>query len=129
LRQLLTESVLLGAIGGVFGLTLAFWGVDALLALSPATVPLPAHAGVDWRVLAFALLASFFTGIVFGLAPALVGSRSDLTGVLKASAAGGRRASLYHFLVGGELALSLALLIGAGLLIKSLARIESVDVG
>jgi putative ABC transport system permease protein len=130
-RQLLTESVLLSGIGGVLGLILAFWGIRFLLRIVPGNVPRIHDAHIDGRVLAFALALSGVTGIVFGLVPALEGSRADLNQSLKAvsrSLAGGSP-RLRQTLLASEIALALVLSVGAGLLIHSIANLKKVDPG
>jgi predicted permease len=132
-RQLLAESLLLATLGGALGLALAFWGVQALETLRPPDLPRLDEVGVDPRVLLFTLAASLLTGLLFGLGPALEASRGDLRATL---AEGGRGATvgraaqrLRRALVTGQIALALVLLIGGGLLIRSLARLQSVDPG
>ena len=132
-RQLLTESMLLSLISGVLGLLVAIWGIDLLVALSPADLPRVKEVTIDLRVLGFTLTVSFLTGILFGLLPALQASQFNLNERLKA---GGRRATsginrqrLRGSLVIAEIALSLVLLVGAGLLIRSFIRLQSVDPG
>ena len=129
LRQLLTESTLLGLLGGVVGLGLAMWGIDSLARLGPADLPRLDEIRVDVRVLGFTLAASLFTGLLFGLAPALQWARPDLNRSLRVRDAGvgGRR--LRGMLVVGEIALALVLLIGAGLMVRSFARLQQVDPG
>jgi putative ABC transport system permease protein len=130
-RQLLTESLLLAALGGVAGLLLAIWGVDLLLALAPANLPRVAEVGIDARVLAATALVTLSTGLIFGLAPALQGMRLDLTRALKDGERGadgsGRR--LRSLLVVSEIAVALTLLIGSGLLVRSLVRVVNEDPG
>lgn len=132
-RQLLTESVLLSAIGGTLGVLLAFWGIDALKALSPGDVPRLDAIGISLPVLLFTFGVSLLTGVLFGLAPALQASRVNLNHALKEGGRGlsgnrwGRR--LRGGLVAGEIALSLIVLIGAGLLIKSFAQLVRSDAG
>jgi len=132
LRQLFAESVVLAGIGGAIGLVLAFWGVRALKAVAPSEVPRLDQAGLDPRTLAFALGATVLSSIVFGLAPALRTARSDLQGALRE---GGRSSSLVardrvrQLLVAAEVALSLMLLVGAGLLIRSGIILQRVEPG
>jgi putative ABC transport system permease protein len=132
-RQLLTESVLLGLAGGLVGLALAAWGVSLLEQFGPSNLPRLEEVTIDWRVLAFTLSMSVLTGIVFGLAPALSSVRSDLNSILKTSGrgtTGGRsRARWRNALVVSEVASCVVLLAGAGLLIRSFARLESVNPG
>lgn len=133
IRQLLTESIVLALAGGVVGVLLALWGVDSLVALSPEGIPRLNEVKVDGQVLLFLLGVSLLTGVIFGLAPAIQIARSDLQAVLKeggrSGPAGGGRPRLRNALVIGEVALSLMLLIGAGLLIRSFVRLSSVDAG
>jgi putative ABC transport system permease protein len=132
-RQLLVESVLLALAGGAAGLLLGWWGVDLLKGLLPAEFPRAADIAVDPRVLGFTLLVSCATGLVFGLAPALQFTKPDLHGALKESArgstggAGGGR--LRELLIVSEVALSLVLLVGAGLLFRSFIRLRAVELG
>jgi putative ABC transport system permease protein len=132
-RQLLTESLLLGAAGGAVGMLLAWWGVKLLLALGPADLPRAAEISVDGSALAFTLLLSAGTGVVFGLLPALYTFKFDLSGAFKEggrSATTGRQAGvLRRALVVTEVAMSLVLLIGAGLLAGSFWRLLRVDPG
>ena len=132
-RQLLTESVLLGLAGGVFGLALAAWGVALLEKVGPSNLPRLEEVSIDWRVLVFTLAISILTGIVFGLAPALSSVRSDLNSILKTSGRGTTgsrsRARWRNALVIAEIASCVVLLAGAGLLIRSFARLESVNPG
>jgi putative ABC transport system permease protein len=132
-RQLLTESVLLAIAGGALGLLVAMWGTDVLVSLTRNDLPRAAQIGLDGRVLAFTLLVSIITGIVFGLAPALHSSKTDLTESLKeggrGSTEGARRNRVRAVLVVGEVAIAIILLAGAGLLIQSLRRLQQVDPG
>ena len=132
-RQLLTESVVIAAIGGTLGLLVAVWGVDLLLQLTPSTLPRLQTIGVNGTVLGFTAALSLVTGIVFGLAPAIQGSDADLHSVMRAAArsasAGGRSSRLRGVLVVGEFALALVLLVGAALLVQSFWRLQHVDLG
>jgi putative ABC transport system permease protein len=132
-RQLLTESMLLSLISGILGLLVAVWGIDVLVALAPADLPRVKGVTIDLRVLVFTLAVSVLTGVLFGLLPALQASRPNLNERLKAggrSATSGRnRQRLRGFLVISEIALSLVLLVGAGLLIRSFQRLQAVDPG
>ncbi len=131
IRQLLTESVLLSLTGGIGGIVLAKWGVDLLLKIFPDSLPRSSEISLDGRVLAFTLVVSVLTGLVFGIAPALQGSRSDLHDALKESERGstGGRHWLRKSLIVIEVALTLVLLVGAGLLIRSFYRLLQVDPG
>ncbi len=132
-RQLLTESLLLALAGGVLGLALAFWGVRSVAALNPGNLPRADEIGVDAPVMLFTLAVSLLTGLLFGLVPALHASSVDLHGMLKEGGRGsaGDRGGqgLRRILVVAEVALALTLLTGAGLLVKSFARLEGVDPG
>ena len=133
IRQLLTESVLLSLIGGGLGVLISLWGLSALAAFGPGNVPRLGEVSLDAGVLIFTLLLSVVTGVLFGLAPALGASRSDLQGALKAGArtAGTDlgRSRLRATLVIAEVALVLVLLASAGLMMKSFLRLRSVDPG
>jgi putative ABC transport system permease protein len=133
IRQLLTESVLLSLAAGAAGLLLAVWGVDLIVKLSPANIPRLTETAVDARVFLFALAVSVLTGIAFGLAPALQASKTDLAESLKEGGRGGTegagRRRLRSLLVVSEVALSLVLLVGAGLLIKSFRQLVSTNPG
>ena len=131
IRQMMTESLLLSIIGGIGGALLSAWLTDILLSAMPTGAPRVGQVSFDYRVLAFAILVSAVTGIVFGLAPALQTSRLDVNSSLKE---GGRtdaprRTSGRNLLLIGEVALSLMLLIGASLLIKSFIRLQDVKSG
>jgi putative ABC transport system permease protein len=134
-RQLLTESVLLSFVGGVFGLLLAKWGVDLLLASMPREfalgIPGWNKIGLDYRVLAFTLVVSLATGILFGLFPAWQASKSDINETLKeggrSSATG--RGRYRSALIVSEVTLALVLLVGAGLMIRSITRLMDVSPG
>jgi putative ABC transport system permease protein len=131
-RQLLTESLLLAAVGGTAGLLLATWGVDLLKALSPADLPRMQDVRLDGRVLMFTLLVSLLTGLLFGLIPALRAARVDLNEALKEGGRGGeglRRNRLRSALVVAEVASAMTLLVGAGLLINSFVRLQRVNLG
>jgi len=133
LKQVLTESVLLALIGGVGGVLLALWGVELLKPIGAQTVPRLREVNVDLGVLGMTLAIAVGTGIIFGLAPGLASGRSELTEALKeggrSSTAGTRRNRLRNGLVIAEVALALVLLSGAGLLMKSFVRLQSVDPG
>lgn len=132
IRQLLTESVVLSLAGGLVGLGIAFAAVKVLRVFGSANIPRLPEIGLDGRVLAFTFFVSLLTGIVFGLVPALRASRVDLNEVLKdggRSSAGGGHHRIRNLLVVAEVALSLVLLIGAGLLIRSYQRIQNASPG
>ena len=131
IRQLLTESVLLAGLGGALGVLLAFWGTKAVLATLPGALPRASEVSLDSRVLLFTMALSLFAGIVFGLAPALKTSRVNLLDILKESSAGsgGGRHPLHGVFVAVEVALALVLLVGAGLMIRSLTALWRVDPG
>lgn len=135
-RQLLTESVLLSVAGGVAGLLIARWGIDGLVAVLPQTqlnaLPFLNNLHVDGGILAFACGLSLVTGVVFGLAPALQTARLDLQEALKEggrSASSSGRQRLRSTLVVTEIALAVVLLVGAGLMMKSLLRLLQVNLG
>jgi predicted permease len=132
-RQLLTESVLLAAVGGTLGLFVAVWGVDALVQISPSSLPRLHGVGVNGTVLAFTAGLSICTGLIFGLAPAIQGSHVDLNTVMReasrSATAAGRSTALRSVLVVGEFALALVLLVGAALLVQSFWRLQRVDLG
>lgn len=132
IRQLLTESLLLGLSGGVLGLLLAVWCVDVLIGLGP-NVPRLGEIGIDRSVLAFTFALALITSVIFGLVPALQSSKADLNETLKESGrsatGGARRRLLGNSLVVVEVALSVVLLAGAGLMINSLLRLQRVNPG
>lgn len=132
-RQLLTESVVLALLGGGAGLLLAFWGVDLLTAIAPADVPRLAEVKIDPRVLAFTVATSILTSILFGLIPALHASKVNLNESLKeggrSSTDGARGGRIRSALVVAEVVLSLVLLAGAGLMVRSFMRLQQVDPG
>jgi putative ABC transport system permease protein len=132
-RQLITESLLLAAIGGLCGLLLATWGLDALVAFNPAGIPRLTGVGLNAQALLFTLAVSVVTGLIFGLVPAWQAARGNLNQTLRDGGRGaagnvkGRR--LRAALVVAEVALSLMVLVGAGLLIKSFNRLLNVETG
>jgi putative ABC transport system permease protein len=132
-RQLLTESALLSLLGGAAGLALAKWVMDLLLKLAPQDLPRMSDVSLDGRALAFTAALALLTGVIFGLVPALQSSRPNLNEALKGAGRGsteGERRQLAHSaLVVLEVASALALLVGAGLMIKSLWRLQKVDPG
>jgi predicted permease len=131
-RQLLTENVLLAVLGGILGLCLAFWLVDAIMAFKPPMdIPLSTELHIDGRVLFFTFLISVLTGIVFGLLPALQATKPDLVPALKdeVSLGGYRRSWLRNGLVVLQVALSLLLLICAGLVLRGLQHAQVLNPG
>jgi putative ABC transport system permease protein len=132
-RQLVIESVLLAVVGGVFGTLLALWGVDLLLAMAPQGLPRINEVSVNPTVLLFTAVVTAFTGILFGIFPALGAARANVSGMLKdgmRGSSGGiasRRAR--NGLVMAEMALAVVLLVGAGLLIRSFSKLIAVDPG
>jgi putative ABC transport system permease protein len=129
-QQLLTESVLLSLIGGAIGLVLARWGVDLILYMSPDAIPRSREIGLDWTVLAFTIGISFLTGILFGLIPAIQAGEVDVHETLKETGRGTTgRQWLRSSLVVLEVATTLVLLIGAGLLIRSFYQLQKVNPG
>ena len=133
IRQLLTESVVMAVVGGVLGVLLAFWGVDLILALEPGEVPRVTPITVDGSALMFAVLLSVVTGILFGVGPAWQASRPQLQSTLKDATRGttgeGSRQLARMGLVLAEVAISLVLLVGAGLLFRSLMTLLDVPLG
>jgi predicted permease len=131
-RQLLAESMLLASLGGLAGLLFAWWGARALLALRPFGSGLPQiDTPLDWRVLGFTTAVALATGIVFGLAPALRSTRLNLTEEFQGGARslGGSRSTLANSMMVVQVALSLVLLVGAGLFVRTLRNLHRVDVG
>ena len=133
IRQLLTESVVLAICGGIAGVVLARWGLDALLALAPATLPRTSDIRLDSGVLFFSLALSVLTGLVFGIAPAWLAARTDVNEALKqgtrGATEGGVRGRLRSALVVIEVVFALMLLGGAGLLARSFIQLAKVDPG
>jgi predicted permease len=138
-RQLLTESVMLAGIGGILGIAFASWGAHAILSFVSSNQPRPLTfaAGLDMRVLGFTVAVSLFTGILFGLAPAFRGTRVDMTPALKEgfsvssklARSGRRRFTIGNALVVTQVALAIVVLVGAGLLVRTLQNLRSIDVG
>jgi predicted permease len=132
-RQLLVESVLLASLGGAAGLLVAAWGARAVNVLRPAGLPRAEEVAVDGRVLLFTAGLSLLTGVLFGLVPALQAARPDLAEVMKQGAKGTSggpgRARTRSALLVAEVAFSLVLLVGAGLMLKSFARLHDVNPG
>lgn len=133
LRQFLAESVVLAVLSGGLGLLLATWGTALLVRETQEDLPRASQIHTDWQVLAFTLLLSIGSGILFGLTPSLHASNPDLNAVLREGARGGsggfRRNRVRGLLVVGQVALSMMLLIGAGLLMRSFLRVQHVDPG
>ncbi|HTF37921.1 MAG TPA: ABC transporter permease, partial [Blastocatellia bacterium] len=133
IRQMLTESLLIAVAGGVAGLLVARWGIEALIALGPKQIPRLHMLSLDWRTFAFALTASLLTGALFGLAPALQISKVNLNESLKeggrGSSGGSRHNRLRGLLVIAEVSLAFVLLIGAGLLMRTFFYLQNVDPG
>jgi predicted permease len=134
-RQLLTESIILAMMGGTAGLLLAVWANSSLLALlsGGGKIPVGLQLHLDKPILGFTIAISILSGILFGLTPAFRATRADLLGLLKQSAAtmggAGRRFTSGKVLAGGQVALSLLLLISAGLCVRTLQKLEAVDIG
>jgi putative ABC transport system permease protein len=132
IRQLLTESVLLSLVGGVAGVLLAFWMIGTVLAFKPPIdFPLSMDVQVDWRVLLFSLLVSLLAGTIFGLAPALQATRPGLSQALRETSAqgGAARTRLRSVLVVAQIAISLVVLIAAGLVVRTLQRLQTMNPG
>ena len=130
-RQLLTESALLALAGGALGLLIATWGTQAAIKILPEALPRAEEIQVDGRVLLFTLVASLLAGILFGIVPALKTSRTDIHETLKEGGRGGSgtRHRTQGVFVAVEMAMALVLLIGAGLMIRSLAKLWSANPG
>jgi predicted permease len=135
-RQLLTESVLLASLGGALGIIFAIWGIRFLtLLLANGQKNFTLHAELNWHVLAVAATLSFLTGVLFGLAPAMQSTRVDVMPALKEIRAGQparhwfRRVNLSHVLVVGQIGISLLMLVAAGLFVRTLSNLESIELG
>ena len=132
-RQLLAEAVLLAGLGALAGLVFAWWGAKTLVAMSPfGANQLQLDTSLDWRVLGFASAAALVTGVVFGLAPALRATKLNLTSEFQGgirSLGAGSRSALAKTLMVVQVALSLVLLVGAGLFIRTLRNLQNVDIG
>jgi putative ABC transport system permease protein len=132
-RQMLTESLVLAVAGGLLGLALAWWGVQGLKAAAPPTLPRLDEVGLDPVALAFTAVAVVVTGFLFGIAPALRGSGYALQSTLvaggRAGIGGGSGERLRAVLVVAQVALALVLLVGSGLLVRTFARLQQVDLG
>ena len=131
-RQLLTESILLSVLGGAVGFLLAIWMIDLAVGFKPPVdFPLSIDLGVDGRVLGFSLLASLITGIIFGIVPALQSTKPELVPALKdaTAQAGSSRSRLRSTLVVAQIALSLVLLIAAGLVVRALQQVRTMSPG
>ncbi len=131
-RQLLTESVLLSALGGTAGLALAYGAIELLRGFNPGNLPRIGDIRLDGVAVAFVSIVSLLTGVLFGLYPALQSARADLNSALKEggrSGTGARRQRARSAMVVAEVALSLMLLVGAGLLLRSFVRLQQVDAG
>lgn len=138
IAQLLAESVLLSLAGGLLGMLLAAWSLRSIRSMTTFQLPRTGEIQIDWMVLGFAAIVSVATGLLFGLAPSLGASRPDLIAMLRTGGEGARQAltrrlpaglNLRALLVVGQIALSVVLLIGAALLVESIAHLRGVDVG
>jgi predicted permease len=131
IRQVLTESLTLAMAGGALGILLAYWGIKAAIALTPTALPRVENIALDGKVLLFTVLISVVAGVVFGLAPALKTSRADVNATLNQSGRSlvGSHHRAQAIFVAVEMAMALVLLIGAGLMIRTLARLWNVDPG
>src|SRR5688500_14630635 len=129
-RQMLTESVMLSVLGGILGLLFAQWGIKLILYISPDAIPSWQEISMSWTVLGFTIGVSFLTGLLFGLVPALQAGEVDVNETLKETARGNSgRQWLRNSLVVVEVACTLVLLIGAGLMIRSFYRLQNVNPG
>ena len=131
-RQLLTESLVLSVVGGVAGVVAARWGIVALVAASPGGLPIRTEAGLEPRVLLFSLVVTVGAGLFFGAAPAAFAARANLNDALGARVGDGGRGGRFDVrsaFVAVQLALCIVLLVGAGLLVRSLQKLTSVDIG
>ncbi len=133
MRQFLTESILLALIGGVAGLLLGTWGVSALLAASPDSIPRMGEVGIDSQVMLFTLAVSLFTGLLFGMAPLMHLTARNMNTALREggerATAGSARHRLRRLLVVSELAMAVVLVICAGLMLRSFSALQDVDPG
>ena len=131
IRQMLVESTLLAGLAGSAGLVLAYWTAPLLLALKPASLPITLRIPLDWRVLAFTASVSLFTGVAFGLTPALRSAKAQVAPILKdeAQSASYRKSRLRSFLMIGEISTCVVLLVGATLCVRSLVNASSIDPG
>jgi putative ABC transport system permease protein len=132
-RQLLSESLVLGIMGSALGLLLAIWGVDLVMRAIPVELPYWIRFDFDWRVFTFALVLGVGSAVVFGLFPALQASRPQLVDVIKeggrGGVGGGRGQRVRSGLVVAEVALALVLLVGAGLMLRSFLKLQATDIG
>jgi putative ABC transport system permease protein len=132
-RQLVTEAIVLAAAGGTVGLLLAVWGADLLLALAPPELLGLQSVSADWRVLGFTLGASLVTGLLFGVTPSIHATKIDVSEAMEGGGSRGvtesRTRRLRETFVVSQVALSLVLLVGSGLLVRSLLRLQAVDPG
>jgi cell division protein FtsX len=132
-RQLLTESLILALAGGAIGVLLSAWGTQTLAAMAQGSLPLASEIRADSAVLAFTLAVSLLAGVLFGMAPALHVSRPDLNSVLRSDGRGataGRRRNVFrNLLVVSQVALSMILLVGAGLLVRNFIQLRSASPG
>lgn len=129
LRQMLTEAVLLALCGSAVGIALAWGGLRGLMAIAPADLPRVASAGIDGRVLMFAVAAAFFAALIFGMVPALRSARTDVIGVFRGRAGLGGSGFLRNGVVIAEVALSFVLRTGSGLMVRSFVELHRIDPG